>query len=151
MIINNDLLTRFREARFDHNSAEAFSGSIDEIKAEKRRIWSLVRSTYNISESIKLKVELDGELAGELRYKDTGEVYLPYPTALGAYNDPESNVTINTDSITSPSPSTTTPIDGSRLVIIDNDGIAHICESVEDVVTLIDTDSFFNSYRVAAR
>lgn len=44
----------------------------DNDRYGKKNWWVNIRSKYNLPAGVALKVELDGELAGELRYKATG-------------------------------------------------------------------------------
>lgn len=79
MKINEAMLDQFRDIRALRQIGERFGRSdlIDAAKGLKAELWQGVRNTYSLPADMKFSVELDGELAGELRVKGTGQAYVP--------------------------------------------------------------------------
>jgi len=79
MKINEELLKQFRDIRSLRQIGERFErgdliGAAKELKAE---LWEAVHALYSLPTGMKFSVELDGDLAGELRVKGTGQAYVP--------------------------------------------------------------------------
>jgi hypothetical protein len=77
MRISHELVARFLANRAARRALDGVVGSaaaLSALETQRKAIWSDVHRTYGISTKTKLKVELDGSRAGELRYKD-GRVY----------------------------------------------------------------------------
>lgn len=83
MRISDDFLNRMQALR-DQRRNTTDPWLIDQIKRAKQQWWDELRAAYNLPEGVKFKVELDGELAGELRYKSTGLPYQPAQDAASA-------------------------------------------------------------------
>lgn len=138
MKINTELLEQFRQNRAARNIARDLEHELTIYKNESKRLWGLVRLIYDIPVDILLKVELDCPvLAGELRFKDSGLVYNPHTAVVDCPNTAVPNSAIDT----------------SRIVLIDGNNVAHICTSLEDLISRMDDTGLINfaTYRVAAR
>lgn len=70
MILNNTFVERFKNLRTDA------SDGID-VSSGRKQLWQEVRAHYNLPPDVKFSVELDGNNAGELRIKGTGEAWKP--------------------------------------------------------------------------
>ena len=141
MKISLQLLDKFFALR---NAYRTGSISLDTKKQRAALIWDEVHAFYGLSDHPKLKVELDGESAGELRVKSTGEVYEP-PSIYVAVNDMVPGAQ-NT------APPARRNIDQNRMIIIDHAGVAHICENISQLINFIGGDSLdeYLYYCVAA-
>lgn len=80
MKVSTDLLARFRANRAARQEFVAAGLDIAQLAADKKAIWGDVHTKYNIPASTKLKIELDGDLAGELRLKAGGVYVAPVLT-----------------------------------------------------------------------
>lgn len=86
MKISAELLNKLRGVRDARNAAAVLPDAMspEQVATVKKRIWQEIRRVYNLPTNVKFKIELDGELAGELRYKDTGRPYVPPAAAMTA-------------------------------------------------------------------
>lgn len=57
------------------------------LKKAKVAWWKKLRGNYHLPKQMKFSIELDGDLAGELRIKGSGGV--PYKTPAEAVRDPD--------------------------------------------------------------
>lgn len=150
MFINTSLLERFQNLRDVRNYQLSQGNDVDYLKPIKAGLWADVRNTYHIPADVKLKVELDGTLAGELRYKDSGAVYAPTTDAVCSACPPtppqQQDVRIDGEPHTGLSealnklseilafkPTDMSKVDKDRLVVISSDGLAVVCSSVEQI------------------
>lgn len=140
MKINTLLLNSLQYIREARRNALGIDPDVDVsmYKTRMKNTWEVIHQQYNIPTDLKLKVELDGELAGELRYKD-GSVYMPDVTE-AVPQEPNDRY-----GAVAPKPD----FDPNRIVVINDDGLAIICESVQELLTHY--DDCISIYRVAAR
>lgn len=152
MFINAQLLSRFQTTRNQRKYLEDVCRDTSYLKPIAAQIWADVRNTYNIPSNVKLKVELDGELAGQLRYKDTDAAYLP-PYSQEPVLAAETIVQTTTESVfdSTPAPATVNDlVDFTRAVVINDAGLAVICCSLEELTVQIGSSDCPIIYRVAA-
>lgn len=123
MKISAELLNKLRGIRDARNAASVLPDAMspEQLSSMKKRVWQEIRRTYNLPDRVKFKVELDGEKAGELRYKDNGLPYTPPTIASQA-------ATANRASATSAGSAA-----GVKYVVIDDDD-ERVLTSFEDLV-----------------
>lgn len=133
MFVNSELLRRFLDNRAARRALTAVGGSavqaqLGALKTQKKAIWDEVHRQYSIPAQTKLKIEMDGALAGELRYKESGAVYGVVNTALA-----QTPVTAE--------PSCQQTCQGD-FVFIDGDGYAKVVSSLNELSDYFEDHGF---------
>lgn len=73
MKIAQNLLDQMRAIRSARQANDSLSLPNDAVAARKKQLWVDIRSTYSLPADVRFSVELDGDAAGELRVKGTGQ------------------------------------------------------------------------------
>ena len=132
MKVNASLLARFRANRAARRELAAAGQSTADLDTAKKAIWADVHRQYGIPGDTKLKIELDGDLAGELRHKD-GRVY--------GYNQPTTN------------PATVQPVcdvvAGTKFTVSDGDD-SFVVDNVDELIACLNDNYDIRVVKVPA-
>lgn len=132
MFISKQLMQKFHENRAARRALTALPRSqagdtaLEALKTQKKAIWDEVHRTYLISTATKLKIEMDGDMAGELRNKADGSPFR-------GIAEP-SNVTVSDPQYIGATPTVMiTEILNNKYVLIDSTDTAKVINNFADL------------------